>query len=142
VTQAVARSLNVARGEMVVLPDDPGVWLFHFWGTVWGELLAAVLRDNGLAADSVNEFCLHCRPAPAKLPPWEDALVQKAARNTAIVMSDRLEMGRYHSLLPAHIGLAAAVKRLNLPLFETYYRMARLRPSPNIVENLEALLGG
>ena len=140
VTQAVARSLNVARGEMVVLPDDPGVWLFHFWGTVWGELLAAVLRDNGLAADSVNEFCLHCRPAPSQLPPWDDALVQKAARNTAVVMSDRLEMGRYHSLLPAHIALAAAVKQLNLPRFQAYYELTRLRPAGGIAENLEALL--
>jgi hypothetical protein len=88
----------------------------------------------------VNEFCLHCRPAPNQLPPWNDALAQKAARNTAIVMSDRLEMGRYHSLLPAHIGLAAAVKQLNLPRFQAYYELTQARPSGSIAKNLEALL--
>jgi hypothetical protein len=51
-------------------------------------------------------------------------------------------MGRYHSLLPAHIGLAAAVKQLNLPRFQAYYELTRLRSSPDIAENLEALLGG
>jgi len=140
VAQAVARSLNVTRREMIVLPDDPGVWLFHFWGTAWGELLAAILRGNGIVAASVNEFCLHCRPALNQLPPWNDALAQKAAHNTAIVMSDRLEMGRYHSLLPAHIGLAAAVKQLNLPRFQAYYEMTQARPSGSIAKNLEALL--
>jgi len=142
VAQAVARSLNLARGEMAVLTDDPGVWLFHFWGTAWGELLAAILRDNGFAVDSANEFCLHCRPAPTQLPPWDDTLAQKAARNTAVVLSDRLEMGRYNALLPVHVALAAAVKQLNLPSFEEYYRMTRLRSSPDIAENLAALLGG
>ncbi|KAA3663906.1 MAG: hypothetical protein DWQ04_08425, partial [Chloroflexi bacterium] len=42
VTQAVARSMGLRPGNMVVLPLDEGMRLYHFWGTVWGEMLTAV----------------------------------------------------------------------------------------------------
>ncbi|MEZ4636041.1 MAG: hypothetical protein R2856_13940 [Caldilineaceae bacterium] len=39
-SQAVARLLGVSAGEMVSVPVAEGCWLFHFWGDVYGLLLA------------------------------------------------------------------------------------------------------
>jgi len=117
VTQTVAHLLAIAPGEMILLLQADGRLLFHFWGTVWGELLTAVLRENKLVVESVNEYCLYLAQPLDKLPGWTDALVANAARRTAVTLTDRLEMGLFHRLLPTNVGVETAVRQVNLPKF-------------------------
>jgi ATP-dependent Lhr-like helicase len=140
VTQTVARSLGLQLGQMATLPADDGMWLFHFWGTIWGRLLTNVLVDNLLSAEPINEYCLLVRPSITQLPPWDEKLARKAAMTTALALADQLEMGRFHSLLPAHIGVAAVVRLLNLEQFGKIYRATRLISWPEIYEPLHALV--
>ena len=62
VAQAVARSLDLQAGQMTFLPQEQGMTLFHFWGTVWGKLLAAILVENGLLVEFSNEYALAVSP--------------------------------------------------------------------------------
>ena len=140
VAQAVARSLNLPPGQMAVLPAENGIYLFHFWGTVWGELLAAVLLHHGLAAEALNEYCLLARPPLAQLPAWEEKIGRKAARQYAPAAASRLEMGRFHSLLPADVAETAVLRLLDLPRFSQLYREAALVKRPEIYEKLHLLL--
>lgn len=139
VTQAVARSLSLRPGQMATLAADDGMWLFHFWGTVWGRLLANVLTVNRLSAELVNEYCLFVQPSSAQLPPWDVALAKKAAMSTALALTGQLEMGRFHQLLPANVGVAAVVRLLNLEQFGENYRAIKLVSSPEIDEPLHTL---
>ena len=66
VTQAVARELLFKPGQMATLRTESGMWLFHFCGTIWGELLAALLGTH--AAEYTNEFCLYLHEPLALLP--------------------------------------------------------------------------
>ncbi|MBX3058488.1 MAG: DEAD/DEAH box helicase [Anaerolineae bacterium] len=139
ITQAVARSLAVPPGQMVWLPEEPGGFLFHFWGTVWGELLTAVLITQGISAESINEYCLYVRQPLDRLPPLDEKLFQKAARDQAITFANRLEMGRFHRLLPADVATAATIHQLNLPQFQAQYRAATITTMPAIFGQLALL---
>lgn len=139
VTQTVAHLLEIAPGEMASLPQADGRLLFHFWGTVWGELLTAVLREHKLSVESVNEYCLYLAQPLDKLPGWEEALVAKAARRTAVTLTDRLEMGRFHSLLPTNVGIEAAVRQLNLPKFHQMYADVLITTQTKMSEKLYML---
>lgn len=46
VGQAVARHLGIAPEELCLLHTPHGAWLFHFWGDLYGMLLAAMLRAH------------------------------------------------------------------------------------------------
>ncbi len=140
ITQAVARSLAVPPGQMVWLPEEPGGFLFHFWGTVWGELLTAVLIAQGISAESINEYCLYVRQPLDRLPPLAEKLLQKAARDQAITFANRLEMGRFHRLLPADVATAATIEQLILPQFQVHYGAARITSMPAINSQLELLI--
>jgi hypothetical protein len=142
VTRTVAHALELAENEMALLPQTPGQFLFHFWGTVWGELLAAVLIAQGLIAEPVNEYCLYMQPALTQLPEWDEKLVRKAAKETAVTLANRLQMGRFHRLLPAGVALDAVTGQLNLPAFGQQYRAAALRTRPELQEQLHLLVGG
>ena len=139
VTRTVAYALDLAANEMAVLPQTPGQLLFHFWGTVWGELLAAVLIAQGIIAEPVNEYCLYMQPALTQLPEWDEKLVRKAARDTAVSLANRLQMGRFHRLLPADVALDAVIGQLNLPVFGQQYRAATLHNRPELHERLHLL---
>ncbi len=140
VTQAVARSLNLQPGQMAALPAENGIYLFHFWGTVWGDLLTAVLLNHALAAEAINEYCLLVRPPLTQLPAWEEKIGRKAARQCVSLASNRLEMGRFHSLLPADVAETAVLRLLDLSRFSQLYREAALVKRPEIYEKLHLLL--
>ena len=140
VTQTVARSLGVLPGQMAALPQAPGMYLFHFWGTVWGELLTAVLLALGVGAESVNEYALYVRRPITQLPPWDGPLAEKAARKIAGTLANRLEMGRFHSLLPADVAVSAILKQLNLVQFGQLYQQTAVVRSSAIDERLHALV--
>jgi hypothetical protein len=122
VTQTVARSLGIQAGQMALLPGEEGAWLFPFWGTVWGELLTAVLIANGISAEFVNEYCLFLRQPISQLPLWEEKVAQKAAKETAVTLANRLQMGRFHRQLPANVALTAVLCQLNLEQLSQRYR--------------------
>ncbi len=140
VTQTVARLVGIEPPQIVVVPQNQGQWLFHFWGTVWGKLLTAVLRSYKLQVDSVNEYCLHLGQPLNQLPAWDEEVGQAAARRTAVALTDRLEMGRFHKLLPANVAVAAAVGQLNLVRFMQIYKTATITSRADINEQLDLLV--
>ncbi len=142
VTQAVAHSLGIQPGQMVFLPDTEGggMTLFHFWGTVWGEVLTAVLRTQQLPANAINEYCLHLRPAISQLPKWNAALGEKAAKNIVETAVKWLQMGRFHQLLPPNVGETAVIQQFNLPQFSQYYQAATLIKKSQLNEQLQMLM--
>ena len=140
VTQQVARSMGLAAGEMVALPQAAGGYLFHFGGTVWGMVLTAVLQANQISANDVNEFCLSLSQPLQQLPPWSDSLAAKAARTTFATLSNRLEMGRFHSLLPANLAAEAMLAQIDLPRLGEFYQAARITAVPHLAESLHLLL--
>ena len=127
---------------MAVLPQEPGQFLFHFWGTVWGELLTAVLIAQNISAETVNEYCLYTHQPLTQLPPIDNAILKKAARNIIITLANRLEMGRFHHLLPADTAAAATLHQLNLTQFNQLYNAAQLASNNHIQEQLHLLASG
>ncbi|UCC54733.1 MAG: DEAD/DEAH box helicase, partial [Anaerolineaceae bacterium] len=139
VTQTVARSLDIQPGQMVALPDEQGTWLFHFWGTVWGRLLAALLSANGYITDFSNEYGIFVQPSLAHLPDWDDTIAQRIIKRAAVPLAGRLEMGRFHKLLPRNVANSAVLNLLNLETFQQKYREATLVEMPGIEEQLTSL---
>lgn len=121
VTQAVARALAIEPGQMVTVPAAEGTWLYHFLGSVWGELLAALLLAHALIAEPGNEFCLYVRPFLGQLPPLQGDLLAQTAKRLAATLAGRLEMGRFHELLPRNVAVAATVRQLDLERFAALY---------------------
>jgi hypothetical protein len=115
------------------------VWLFHFWGTVWGLLLTAVLRAQGFSAEAGNEYGLYLSRPLTKLPPWDEKKGEQVVRETAVTLANRLEMGRFHSLLPADLALAAVLRQVSLPTFARLYQSAMLVNDPALYERLHSL---
>lgn len=139
VTQTVARSLRLEPGQMAVLPQEPGLFLFHFWGTVWGELLTAVLINQRISAEAVNEYCLYVRQPLTQLPPIDENEVKRAARDIIVILANRLEMGRFHPLLPPDVALAAVLRQMSLPAFTQLHQSAMLVDDPRLHEQLHSL---
>jgi hypothetical protein len=139
VTQAVARLLALTPGQMALLPQEPGVWLFHFWGTVWGMLLTAVLRTHGFSAEMGNEYCLYVSRPLTQLPLWDEKKGEQAVRDTAVTLANRLEMGRFHPLLPADLALTAVLHQVSLPAFAQVYQSATLLNDLALHERLHSL---
>ncbi len=140
VTRTIAIVLDLAADEMTILPQGDGQYLFHFWGTIWGELLAAVLIAQGMIAEAINEFCLYMKPPLEKLPPWNEEIVEKAAMETAVTLANRLQMGRFHRMLPVEVGKTAVIKQLNLQMFSEKYRAVQLHSKPEFQEQLHQLI--
>ncbi|MBE2224543.1 MAG: DEAD/DEAH box helicase, partial [Anaerolineae bacterium] len=140
ITQAVARSLGIPANGMVTLPQEQGQFLFHFWGTIWGELLTAVLQVQGVSAKAVNEYCLYLNQPVSQLPPCPEKQLTIAARNIRAILENRLQMGRFHGLLPADVALAATLQQLNLPRLAQLYNQTHLLAKPEINEKLDLLL--
>ena len=80
ISQAVAAHLGVAPGQMALVHDEAGTLLFHFWGDLYGALLAAMLEaelapDDGAMVMTVLSVvwfalwwtvCLHGVPGLAR----------------------------------------------------------------------------
>ena len=138
VSQAVAARLGFAAGEMAWVQDEAGGWLFHFWGDLYGELLArlhqiqcapqaATTEDaEMMAVTRGNEHCQHlpagCRP----LPVWDERVVRRELARLVPRLEACLELGRFHSLLPAELATRVVVEHFDLPRFERLYRAAKV----------------
>ncbi len=134
VSQAVAAHLGLAPGQMAVVHDETGALLFHFWGDLYGALLAAMLQagldeEDGAVA-RLNEHCLHLPAGLAHLPPWNDALARDAARRLMPQLLPFLELGRFHSLLPPDLAYQAALAQCNLARFQQLYCAASVTSPP------------
>lgn len=134
VSHAVAAHLGLALGQMAVVHDETGTLLFHFWGDLYGALLAAMLQAELTEEDGVvarlNEYCLHLPASLLDLPPWDNALAQAAGRQLMPQLLSFLELGRFHSLLPPDLAYLAALAQIDLPRLEVLYRAATLLSPP------------
>ena len=124
-----------------VAEGEEGVYLFHFWGTLWGELLTAVLSAQFLSTQFVNEYCIYVGQPMTQLPPWQEEAVRYASGRTAVALTDRLALGRFQPLLPEDVALEAALQRLNLPYFRQVYEGTRLVSAGRWQAQLRTLLG-
>lgn len=135
VSQAVAAHLGLAPGEIALVHDEQDALLFHFWGDLYGALLAAMLQteldeeDDGIVA-RLNEHCMRLPAGLANLPPWDDALAHDAARRLMPQLLPYLELGRFHSLLPPDLAYLAALVQIDLPRLEALHRAATLASPP------------
>jgi ATP-dependent Lhr-like helicase len=152
VSQAVARLLGFSDGEIVLLQTEgqpEGVtWLFHFWGEIYGRLLAGMLEsyfahDDEMAfVAPLNEHCLQLPGSLERLPRWEGRVVRQQVQQMIARLEPVLELGRFHSLLPPDLATQAVVERIDLPRFERLYHAARvIRPTAGQRERLRHLLG-
>jgi hypothetical protein len=98
------------------------------------------LQESGFSAGFINEYALHVAGTLPQLPPYDTKLVQKAARATADALAIRLEMGRFHSLLPGDVALAATLNQLNLPQFGELYASTQINKRPDLFPQLDLLL--
>ncbi|MFZ1756897.1 MAG: DEAD/DEAH box helicase [Caldilineaceae bacterium] len=143
--QAVARLLGLAADVILSVPVAEGTWLFHFWGDVYGSLLAEMLDNHfggeGALVMTVNEFCLYLPGPLSVLPGWDSGLAQRALYRLLPRVEPLLELGRFHSLLPESIARQAVLDRIDLPDFERLYRAARVAiPPSGLRARLEELL--
>lgn len=145
VSQAVAAHLGLAPGEMALVHDETGALLFHFWGDLYGALLAGLLQaeldEEDAAVARRNEHCLRLPAGLVTLPPWNDALAHDAARRLMPHLLPYLELGRFHSLLPPDLAYLAALAQVDLARLEALYRsMTLLSPPAGLRLRLLSLL--
>jgi hypothetical protein len=117
---------------------EPGNWLFHFWGDLYGELLAALLQPHfvqpGLPEDELPlvrrlPHALRLPGALTQLPPWNEALARRALLRLLPRLEARLELGRFHELLHPALAERSVLDQCNLPRFAQLYRQATLIPA-------------
>jgi ATP-dependent Lhr-like helicase len=147
VSQAVAALLGFAGGEMALLQTEYGNWLFHFWGDIYGELLARVLQahfapdDETFLARRDNEHAIRLPDGVDRLPAWNERLVRQELQILIPRLEPFLELGRFHSLLPPEVAVQTVVEQVDLPRFERLYRSAAIiRPRAGRRERLLQLL--
>lgn len=132
VSQAVARHLSIAAHQIYLVPDDNGAWLFHFWGDLYGTLLAGILQHHLQAADEAalvtvqNELCFHLPMSLPHLPLWNQAVVDGQLYALLPRLEVLLELGRFHSLLPITLAERALIAQCDLPRFQQLYESAIL----------------
>ena len=136
ISQAVARHLSIAPGQIYLVPDENGAWFFHFWGDLYGTLLAGILQQACQSEDETaivtvqNELCLHLPTALLQLPPWDQAVVEDQLYVLLPRLEALLELGRFHSLLPVTLAERALIAQCDLPRFEALYADATLLIAP------------
>lgn len=145
VSQAVAQLLALEPGQLgYVLESEltganhTGMWLFHFWGDVYGFWLAAMLkqfyptRDVAEDITPVHEHALYLPFRLDALPPWDGGVARTAARLIASELVPLLEMGRFHHLLPPSIRFETMLALCEPMQFEVLYRQAELITSAEL----------
>jgi hypothetical protein len=71
--------------------------------------------------------------------PWDDTIAQRIIKRAAVPLAGRLEMGRFHKLLPRNVANSAVLNLLNLETFQQKYREATLVEMPGVEEQLTSL---
>ncbi|MCB0189088.1 MAG: hypothetical protein KDE31_32685, partial [Caldilineaceae bacterium] len=147
VAQAVATHLGLQGAQMALLHEEQGAWLFHFWGDLYGEWLAALLnhyfdpRGDVALVTPHNEYCLLLPTAINQLPPWQESQAQRQLRRLLPRVEPFLEVGRFHSLLPPAVADAIVIALCDAPRFERFYRTAQIvTPSAQLHAQLTRLL--
>ncbi|MEI2693186.1 MAG: helicase-related protein [Anaerolineae bacterium] len=134
ISQAVAGQMGLAPGQMALVHDETGALLFHFWGDLYGALLAAMLQAELDEEDSIiarlNEHCLRLPAGLLSLPPWDEALAHQQVRRLMPQIQPYLELGRFHSLLPPDLAYLAALAQVDLARFAQLYRAATVLIPP------------
>ncbi len=132
VSQAVARHLSIAPDQLCLVADEQGVWLFHFWGDLYGALLAGILQhhlqgdEETTLVTAQNELCLHLPTSLDQLPPWNQAIAENQLHILLPRLEALLELGRFHSLLPVTLAEQALIAHCDLPRFQQLYESATL----------------
>ena len=133
---AETRHLSIAAHQIYLVPDDNGVWLFHFWGDLYGTLLAGILQHHLQADDAAalvtvqNELCFHLPMSLPHLPLWNQAVVDGQLYALLPRLEVLLELGRFHSLLPITLAERAIIAQCDLPRFQQLYESATLITPP------------
>jgi ATP-dependent helicase Lhr and Lhr-like helicase len=153
VSQAVAALLGFSAGQMALLQAEEGSWLFHFWGDIYGELLAQILRVQLAPDDSMmdeqelppaaraNAHCLRLAEPLLALPAWQGQTVQQQLHRLLPRLESFLELGRFHALLPTNVAARAVVAQVDLACFEQLYRSATIvQPTPEQGRRLLSLV--
>ena len=148
VSQTVAMLLGFSVGEVALLQTERGNWLFHFWGDIYGELLAGILRaylteeEGPTVVARSNEHAVLIPDGYTWLPTWEERVVRQQVYRLLPRLEPFLELGRFHALLPPDLAAQSTLAQLNLPRFERLYRSATvIRPTAGQRERLLQLLG-
>lgn len=148
VAQAVAAYLGLQAGQITLLHEERGAWLFHFWGDLYGEWLAALLnyyfdpRGEAPLVTPQNEYCLYLPTGLAQLPPWNGPQAQRQLRRLLPRIEPFLEVGRFHSLLPPVVAEEVVIALCDAPRFEQLYRTAQIvTPSAALRIRLAGLVG-
>ncbi|MEZ4860895.1 MAG: DEAD/DEAH box helicase [Caldilineaceae bacterium] len=149
VSQAVARRLQLAPNELCLIHSDNGVWLFHFWGDLYGTLLASMLQaqlaqpEAPVIVTARNELCLQLPYALTRLPVWQPDLAVNHLYRLLPRVEAMVDLGRFHNLLPPDIGEQTVVAQCDLPRFEQLYRAAMVvTPASGLRARLLELVHG
>ncbi|MCP4167703.1 MAG: DEAD/DEAH box helicase [Chloroflexi bacterium] len=132
VCQAVASYLELAAGQLYLIPQLEGAVLFHFWGDLYGTLLASLLQahfgvdERDIAVTRINEHCLYLPATLNELPPWVATAVRKQLRLLFPRLVSMLELGRFHSLLPPDVAQDSLIEQCDLLRFRRVYQNAGL----------------
>lgn len=147
VAQAVAGHLGLPPGQLATIAHPDGSWLFHFWGDLYGALLAAVLEARlppdrrRPPVEALNAYALLPPFVPPELPPWDEGVVTHQLYRLARHVEPYLDMGRFHALLPPELARQAVVAQCNAPCFEALYRASTVvEPSAGLRDALLALV--
>jgi ATP-dependent Lhr-like helicase len=136
--QRHARQLGLEAGAWpLVETEQGGVLWFHFQGSAYGTLIAALLKEGSPRARRVvstaGPFAVQLGQRELARIPSEltltrlQALVRRQQRRLARL----LQMGPYHRLLPAEEAEAALLDLLDLPLLLQELQKARLVVPPS-----------
>jgi hypothetical protein len=145
--QAVALHLGLEPGELALVPDEEGATLFHFWGDLYGALLAGLLRAHFEGAGELgpvirlNEHALGL-PGPLRhLPRWDETILRRQLALLHAQLEDYLQLGRFHDLLPPELAWDTVLDHCDLPRFQRRYQSSRLLlPPPELRHRLQQLL--
>ncbi|NOX64045.1 MAG: DEAD/DEAH box helicase, partial [Chloroflexi bacterium] len=80
ISQAVAMHMGLRARELALLHHDEETMLFHFWGDLYGVLLAGILDAHFDAEESVQRLNEHALRLPAplsRLPDWNPTIVRR-----------------------------------------------------------------
>ncbi|MEZ4861599.1 MAG: hypothetical protein R3C14_09840 [Caldilineaceae bacterium] len=122
--------------QLYLVPAENGAWLFHFWGDLYGTLLAGLLQqhwqddDETAIVSAQNELCLHLPASLVRLPTWNQAVVEGQLHALLPRLEALLELGRFHRLLPVTLAERALIAQCDLPRFHALYAEATLLLAP------------
>ena len=137
ISQGVATTMGVRPNQLVLLREEHGAWLFHFWGAIYGALLASILQEQlyggrswddleegGHLIQTHNDHCLRLSEPLTNLPPWSPKIAGQQLRHLVPRIAPFLSLGRFHDLLPPALGHRLVVDLSDLARMKRFYNEA------------------